>query len=202
MVFACSTMTIFAQTEATTKDGKEVTLYDDGTWEFKKEISETVKVESTSISENMNAESEIKEIYFCESERLDRFFSSPKNKIRGKAKCIIKNGKPQIEFSWETYLGDGNRYFGYLKSGTMVTLKLKGDNNIQLTLTKDLLTEAREKYNVTIFKGTADVTNEQVALLVKYPIETVTVDWKKKPEEYKVDNTDFFRSEFVTLLKE
>ncbi len=197
-----SSIISIAQTqEATTTEGKTVILYNDGTWEYKTEGDEEVKIEPTSISNNVNAEGEMAEIYFSTSDRLNRFFGNPKNKIRGKAKCFIVNGQSKIEFMWETYLGDGNRYFGYLKEGTVVTLKLKDEKQVQLTLGENINTDAREKYHVTIFSGTANVTNEQVALLVKYPVESIMVEWKKKPEEYKAQNTNYFRSEFVKLLK-
>ncbi len=197
-----SSIISIAQTqEATTTEGKTVILYNDGTWEYKTEGNEEVKIEPTSISNDVNAEGEMAEIYFSTSDRLNRFFGNPKNKIRGKAKCFIVNGQSKIEFMWETYLGDGNRYFGYLKEGTVVTLKLKDEKQVQLTLGENINTDAREKYHVTIFSGTANVTNEQVALLVKYPVESIMVEWKKKPEEYKAQNTNYFRSEFVKLLK-
>ncbi len=197
----CSVISIAQTQEATTTEGKTVILYNDGTWEYKTEATEDVKIEPTSISNDVNAEGEMTEIYFSTSDRLDRFFGNPKNKIRGKAKCFIVNGQPKIEFMWETYLGDGNRYFGYLKEGTVVTLKLKDEKQVQLTLDENINTDAREKYHVTIFTGTANITNEQVALLVKYPVESIMVEWKKKPEEYKAENTNYFRSEFVKLLK-
>ncbi len=191
----------FSQTEAKTSDGKEVILYDDGTWEFKKEIKEIANVSSSEISSTKSAQGNTEEIYFATSVRLDRFFGDPQNKIRGKAKCIIDNGQPKVEFTWEVYLGDGNRYFGYLKEGTPISLKLKQNNTINLSLDENVQTDVREKYKVTIFRGTSILTKDQLALLLQYPVETVSIEWKKNAEEYNLENPEFFRKELSQLLK-
>ncbi len=191
----------FSQTEAKTSDGKQVILYDDGTWEYKKEITEVVNASSNEISSSLNAKGNLEEIYFATSVRLDRFFGSPQNKIRGKAQCFIENGQPKIEFTWEVYLGDGNRYFGYLKEGTPISFKLKQNNTINLSLDENVQTDVREKYKVTIFRGTSNLSKDQLALLLQYPVETVSVEWKKNAEEYNLENPEFFRKELSLLLK-
>jgi len=200
-ILAFSPIILFSQIEAKTSEGKDVILYNDGTWEYKKEVKPLVSIESEDLAADKNAKGNTEEIYFSTSTRLDRFFGNPQNKIRGKALCFIENGQPKIEFTWEVYLGDGNRYFGYLKEGTSVDLKLKQNNDINLSLTENILTDIREKYNVTIFKGTANISKEQLALLLQYPVETMSVSWKKNPEEYSLEKPDFFRNEFTSLVK-
>ncbi len=200
-ILALSPILSFSQTDAKTSDGKQVILYDDGTWEYKKEVKKIVNVDSKNFSEAKSIKGNLEEIYFATSERLDRFFGEPKNRIRGKAQCIIEKGQPKVEFTWEVYLGDGNRYFGYLKEGTPVNLKLKQNNNIQLSLTENVQTDVREKYNATIFRGTANISKEQLAILLQFPVETISVDWKKKSEEYTLEKPEFFRKELTELLK-
>ncbi|MCW3807512.1 hypothetical protein [Plebeiibacterium marinum] len=191
---------IFAQIEATTSEGKKVVLYENGTWEYVTEAVTTTEIE-TITSSDLSARGEMQEIYFAVSKRLERFFGSPKNKIRGKSQCQIVNGQAKITFQWETYLGDGNRYFGYLKEGKTLKITLRGGKEIPLTLTENVTTDIRDKYNVTIFSGTALINEDQLSSLLKLPAESVIVDWKKNSEEYKIEDQGFFRTNFTELLK-
>jgi hypothetical protein len=195
-----STVLSYAQLEAVTKDGREVILHENGNWEFKKEL--VVEADTKiKLDKALTGQSEMEEMYFAVSKRLERFFSGTKNKIRGKSMCIFENGQAKIAFQWETYLEDGNRYFGYLKEGTKVSLKMKNNENIDLILSQAVGTDIREKYKVTIFTGTALLSPEQLHMLLTYPVETTVVNWKKDAEEYPVNDGDFYRHTFHELMK-
>lgn len=195
-----STLLIHAQIEAVTKDGREVVLFENGNWEFKKEtvVEADTRIE---LDKSWTGQSKMEEMYFAVSKRLDRFFSGTKNKIRGKSMCVFENGQAKIAFQWETYLEDGHRYFGYLKEGTKVSLKMKNNDSVDLILSQAVETDIREKYNVTIFTGTALVSPEQLHKLLTYPVETTVVHWKKDAEEYPVNDGDFYRHTFQELMK-
>ncbi len=167
--FALSSLLSYGQTEATTTNGKQVILYNDGTWEYKQEIKQIENIGSNNLALDKSIEGNLEELYFATSERLDRFFGHPQNKIRGKAQCFIDKGQAKLGFTWEVYLGDGNRYFGYLKEGTPLSLKLKQIDIIPLTLDENIQTDVREKYKVTIFKGNFQFNKRPISSLNSIP---------------------------------
>lgn len=188
-----------AQIEATTMDGKEVLLYNNGSWEYVVMDTSTVK---TSINSELNVESEMEELYYTVSPRLSRYFGEQKGKIRGRARCKVVNGQVQIAFQWEVILADAYRYFGYIKPGKKITLKTKNNDEIIMLLTEDVDYKVVSKYNYSIFKGTCLVSPEQLDRLLRFPVTEMKVDWKKAPESYQLNNPNFFKDTFSTLLVE
>ena len=195
-------MLAIAQIEATTKDGKTVLLFENGTWEFVTQeniqVSEIVKVE---IAEGLTKESPLSEIYFAESKRLVKYFGPIKGKIKGRAKCMITDGKAKVFFQWELALLDSYRYFGQMKKGKKVTLKTKNNTPIELILTEDIDIEFMDKYKFSILKGACTLTDEEFKLLMNSAVSEIEVDWKKEPETYKVNDSYYFSKTFQELLK-
>ncbi len=188
----------FSQTKAVTEDGKTVLLNDDGTWEW-----QSVKTDTTvSVSKSKDVESDRFENYFTESERLDRYFSNPQNKIRGSSTCVIEGGVAKIKFLWEVYLGDGNRYFGYLKEGTKVSLITNKGEKIDLTLNENVNTELKEKFNVTIFTGTCSLNQQQLSKICNTSIKSIEVFWKKKSEVYALKDVNAFKKAFDSIISQ
>ncbi len=187
----------FSQIKAVTEAGKNVILNEDGTWEWVKEAKKDVVLD---ISEGRNAVSDRCENYFTVSKRLDRFFSNPKNQIRGSSVCVLENGTPKIKFLWEVYLGDGNRYFGYLKEGAKVDLITTSGEKIELTLSEDVKTDIRETYNVTLFSGTATLSQDQLSAILTNSVKSVEVFWKKNSEIYELKNKDDFKTSFGSII--
>ncbi len=188
----------FSQINAVTETGKKVVLNEDGTWKW---VEEDKSKDVLNLSEGINAESDRRENYFTVSKRLDRYFSNPKNQIRGSSICVVENGTPMIKFIWEVYLGDGNRYFGYLKEGAKVNLITNTGEKIELILNEDVKTDIREKYNVTLFSGTASLSQDQLSVILSNSIKSVEVFWKKNSETYELKNKDDFKESFSSIME-
>ncbi len=195
-VFFVISLVSYSQIKAVTDDGRAVLLKEDGTWEWQSDVT----TDEVSVVKVKDGESERSENYFAESKRLDRYFSNPKNKIRGSSTCVIEEGVAKIKFIWEVYLGDGNRYFGYLKEGTKVNLLTNSGEVIDLVLNEDVDTQLKEKYNATIFAGTCSLTKQQLSKLCSTPIKSVEVFWKKNSEVYEMEDSNIFKESFNSIL--
>ena len=191
-----------AQIEATTKDGKTVLLFGNGTWEYVTENNvQKAEVVAVEIEEGLTKESPLEELYYAESKRLVKYFGPINGKIKGRAKCLIVNGQPKVFFQWEVRLLDSYRYFGQMKAGKKVNLKTKNNTSIELVLTEDMDLEFVEKYNFSIFKGACKLSEEQFTKLMNSPITEMEVDWKKEPEAYTLNDAYYFSKTFGELLK-
>ncbi len=191
-----------AQIEATTKDGKTVLLFENGTWEYTSENLEVnTQVDIAKIKEGLTAESPLEELYYAESKRLVKYFGPIKGTIKGRAKCMIVDGQPKVFFQWEVRLLDSYRYFGQMKAGKTVTLKTKKNTPIELVLTEDIDLEFVEKYNFSIFKGACKLNDEQFKILMNSAITEIEVEWKKESETYPVNDAYYFSNTFAELLK-
>lgn len=195
-------MIVAAQIEATTKDGKTVLLFENGSWEYTTENKEhNAQMDDIKIADGLTTESPLEELYFAESERLVKYFGSTKGTIKGRAKCMFVDGKPKVFFQWEVRLLDSYRYFGHMKAGKKVTLKTKNNTPIELILTEDIDLEFVEKYNFSIFKGACKLSDEQFKMLMNSAISEIEVEWKKESETYPVNDAYYFSETFGELLK-
>ncbi|TLX75592.1 hypothetical protein E9993_08510 [Labilibacter sediminis] len=198
LALLCS-FNVFAQIEATTKEGKQVVLYDDGSWEY---VKVDIEVVNADVDNQLTAESEIKELYHAVSPRLKKYFGEQKGKIRGRAKCGVENGQANIHFQWEVFRSDAYRYFGYMKAGVQLTLRTKNNDEIKLVLTENINYNVMEKYNYSLFEGSAQVSPEQLNHLLTFPVTEVEVEWKKKPESYQLNNPAYFKETFSKILSQ
>ncbi|MGQ1785137.1 MULTISPECIES: hypothetical protein [unclassified Saccharicrinis] len=191
-----------AQIEATTKAGKAVLLFENGTWEYAgQETPQTIEFMAVEIEEGLTKESPLSELYYSESKRLVKYFGPVKGKIKGRAKCLFVEGQPKIYFQWELGLLDSYRYFGHMKAGKKVTLITKNNTSIDLILNEDIDMEFVKKYKFSILKGACKLTDEQFKLILNSPISEMKVEWKKEPETYKVNDGYYFSKTFQELLK-
>ena len=191
-----------AQIEATTNEGKKVLLFEDGTWEYvTQENVQTLSASSVDIKEGLTIESPLSELYYAESKRLVKYFGKIKGRIKGRAKCMFVDGQPKIFFQWEVALIDGHRYFGQMKEGKKITLKTKNNTPVELILTEGVKIEFLDKYNYSIFKGAASITQDQLNLLINSPVSQMEVEWKKESEGYPLLDPYYFSKTFNDLIK-
>lgn len=184
---------LFAQTNATTDAGKKVVLYDNGTWIFADTINYNHEVEAAigsvyELASDVNGESEMAELFYDISPKLEKYFGPIKGKAKASSKIVAVSGKVKVHFQFEFTVPDANRYYGRLASGTVVNLYNKKDELIELSLTDDIQFEVLEKYNFSYYKASAWLTPEQAQNLVETPIEYLEVFWKKGTEKYKVSD--------------
>ncbi|WP_068473558.1 hypothetical protein [Saccharicrinis aurantiacus] len=184
---------LFAQINATTEDGKKVLLYENGTWILADttSFSETVQAGAGGVYEldaNVNKESNMGELLYEVSPRLEKYFGPIKGKVKASSKVIAQNGKVKVFFQFEYTLPDANRYYGRVQSGTIIKLYNKKDEEIELSLTDDIKFEVLEKYNFSFYTVSAWLTPEQAQDLFETPVEYLEVHWKKGAEKYKVGN--------------
>ena len=191
-----------AQIKATTENGKAVVLFEDGTWDYvSEETVQGMTAEAVEIDRSLTKESELTELYNAESKRLVKFFGPIKGKIRGRAKCMILEGKPKVFFQWEFGLLDSYRYFGQMKPGKILTIKTKSNASIELVLNEDIEMEYMEKYNYSIMKGACMLNDEQFKMLMNNPVAEIEVHWKKTSESYTMNDAYFFSKSFAELLE-
>ncbi len=219
ILFACNVL--YAQVRATTESGNKVILFDNGTWKYEEKKMTTTAEPETKVNDvpvqdaeqkptpiatlkvdkNKDVESHFEILYFTTSKRLERFFGEENSKTRCKASCSNKNGEVRIHFIWEFPVGDGNRYYGYLKEGSRVTLHLSNGQKLQLALSEKGTWETREEYNFSAFKGqTKQLSHDQLQLLSSLPTVKIEVDWKKNSETYQLDDSSYFVKTLAQVL--
>lgn len=205
----------YAQVRATTESGNKVLLFDDGTWKYEEKklaateskpvqeavVAVPVVVPAIAIDSEKEFETEKTELFNLPSPRLVRYFGEQKGKIRCKLSCSNTAGVIQIHYMWEVPVGDGTRYFGYLKAGTKLTVHMQDGQKVELLVGEDSSIKAMEQYNFTaIYGATKGLTNEQLQALTAQPFRKIEVDWKKKPEDYEIELSTYLMETLPTVF--
>lgn len=192
----------FAQVRATTESGNKVLLFDNGTWKYEeKSVSstseKTIVVPVVAAEVEIDASREIiqsfTEFFYMPSTRLAHYFGDEKGRIRCKLSCENVKGEVKINYMWEMPVGNGDRYFGYFRTGSKLTFHLQNGEEIELVAGEDSKIKARPEYNFTAITGaTQALTQIQIASLLASPVRRFVVEWKKKPEVYELDYSRYF----------
>lgn len=187
----------FAQTIATTSTGKKVILYENGTWQYADSMSENKEKSAANqaplsgeplINTTVEATSSKIDVFSEVSPRLKRFFGEEKSKINCSAQWQNNKGDVLLKFEFLVPVGDGNRYFGYSLEGRTIQLHHADGSATTLTMNKAIAQKFIEKWNVSYFEAACLLNKEQITQLLRQPITKITVDWKKRTEEYEVEN--------------
>jgi hypothetical protein len=205
------TQLCFAQVRATTESGNRVLLFEDGTWKYEEKTVAPVAKETVAavvpvglptvaIDSTKEFETETTELFYLPSPRLVKYFGEERGQIRCKISCSNNNGEIRIHYKWEVPVGDGIRYFGYLKAGTKLTVHMQDGQKIELLVGEDSNIKTMERYNFTAIHGaTKALTNEQLVALTSQPFRKIEVDWKKKPEDYEIELSKYFMETLPTV---
>lgn len=193
----------FAQVRATTESGNKVLLFDNGTWKYEEKAVATITeevvaplvVETAAVAIDTTREitTSFTEFFYMPSQRLVRYFGEQKGRIRCRLSCENSKGVLKVNYMWEIPVGNGIRYFGYLKAGSKLTFYLQNGEKVELVVGDDSDVKARSKYNITAISGTTTaLSQEQIAALIASPVRKLEVDWKKKPEVYELEFSRYF----------
>lgn len=204
----------FAQVHATTESGNKVLLFEDGTWKYEekaaaqttKETAAVVPVVAPAIASviaidaTKEFETEATELFSLPSPRLVKYFGEQKGMIRCKLSCSNKLGEVRIHYMWEIPVGDGERYFGYYKAGSKLTIHMQDGQKVELLVDEDSKIKSMKKYNFSaIYGATQALTNEQLVVLTSQEFRKLEVEWKKKPESYEIDLSSYFIETLPTV---
>ncbi|MCG8582810.1 MAG: hypothetical protein MI866_23000 [Bacteroidales bacterium] len=204
--------------KAITQHGETVVLYENGTWKYEKDITQS---NSTSVTAEtpapvttpvapavalgkveIDASKEVTadkiEICNAVSKKLSRFFGEEKGRVRCSATATNSKGKISLNFEFMMQLGDANRYFGYTTKDRSMTLELTDGSTVTTTFTENIEEKFIEKWNVSYYKASVILSEQDVAKLLQNNTLRMTIDWKKLEEEYQIDDVDGIK----TLLKE
>ncbi|WP_297087717.1 hypothetical protein [uncultured Draconibacterium sp.] len=200
-----------SQVRATTESGNKVLLFDDGTWKYeeKKLTSSVTEIAAVSpeiqpvlkIDSLKELSTEETELFYAESKRLSRYFGEEQGRIRCKVKCVNHLGELKILYHFDIRVADGERYFGYLKKGTKITLHLLEGQQLEFYTSVDVEIEGMDQYNLTKMFGVATLLSaEQVQILTVNPVLKMEIDWKKKSELYELNDSKFFIKTLPQIL--
>jgi hypothetical protein len=196
-----------AQTvKAITQHGETVVLFENGTWKYEKDInqSEAQTVETPAatpvapvaaigavkIDANKEVTADKVEIYNAVSKKLSRFFGEEKGRVRCSATATNNKGKISLNFEFMMQLGDANRYFGYSTKDRTMTLELSDGTKLTTTFTENIEEKFIEKWNVSYYKASVVLNEQDVDKLIQNNTIRMTIDWKKIEEEYQIDKID------------
>lgn len=198
----------FAQIRATTESGNKVLLFDNGTWKYEETIensslsAEVVAVAAINIDSTREITKEPKNLFYLPSPRLVRYFGESGGNIRCKLGCSNNLGVVKLHFSWEFPVSDGHRYFGWFKEGTKVIFIMDNGQKVDLIMGSESSFKAYEKNNYSMISNTSQpLTNMQLSVLSAQTLDKMEVEWKKKPEEYYIDQSNFLIEILPTVFK-
>lgn len=201
----------FAQVRATTESGNKVLLFDNGTWQYEEKpvstvektvlTSEVVSVANIHVDSSRLIATEPKDLFYLPSPRLVRFFGESGGHIRCKLSCSNNLGVVKVHFRWEFPVSDGNRYFGWFKEGSKVTLTMDDGQTVELVMGDESSLKILEKKNYsTVSNASQPLTKTQLAALCAQPFRKMEVGWKKKPEEYDIELSRFLMDTLPTVF--
>jgi len=199
--------------KAITQHGETVVLYDNGTWKYEKDLktSDSVNIKvptapaiSTSnnitIDVNKEATSEKLQLYNAVSKKLARFFGEEKGRVNCSATASNNKGEITLNFEFMMPVGDANRYFGYTAQDRGVSFLLADGTTISNSFTKDVEEKFIEKWNVSYYKASIVLTQDDVNKLIKNNTIRMTVSWKKTEEEYNMDQVTAIQTIIAEVL--
>ena len=198
-----------AQTKAITQTGKTVLLFDDGTWKYEhaeQNISSVATEENTDIvhaplvNDTIIATSSKLDIFSEVSPRLKKFFGAEKSKINCTAEWHNDMGKVSLKLVFLVPIGDANRYFGHTLQDCLITLHYTNNEHSTFTISKDITQKFIEKWNVSYYEGAFSLDEEQINKLLKHPNVKMTVNWKKRTEEYEIKNSTILKKGLIEVL--
>ena len=209
-LFIISAVGAFSQIRATTESGNKVLLLDDGTWKYEEQnVPDNSSVVSTaaiatvavvSIDSSKSEASDPEELFYGESARLVKYFGEEKANIRCKIISSNELGKVTFQFIWEFPVSDGNRYYGWFEE-KKVTFTMEKGEEIELTSGEKSEIKRYERNNYSVLTNTSlPLTTEQIQLLSSQPVRKMSVEWKKKVEEYDVTNRSLIMESLAMIL--
>ena len=194
-----ATMHSTAQVRATTESGNKVLLFDNGTWQYEEKSVNTgqesgptagvvalsvVEIDSTRI-----IETKPDDIFYLPSPRLERYFGESGANIRCKIGCSNNLGTIKLHFIWEFPVSDANRYFGWFEESQVIFTLDDGQKIELVTGDKSDLKRFESSNYSTISNASLPLTPTQIAALSAHPLRKLEVGWKKKSEDYDIDQS-------------
>lgn len=210
IVLLSATVSISAQTvKAITQYGETVVLFENGTWKYEKDlqtnastanamvpaaVAPAITTSSITIDNTKEVTSEKIELFNAVSKKLARFFGEEKGKIRCSVSATNNKGEVMINFEFMMPLGDANRYFGYTAADRPLQFTLTDGTVLKNTFTQNIEEKFIEKWNVSYYKASIVLSDEEVNQLIKSNAIRLQVNWKKTDEEYNIDQTEAIRN--------
>ncbi len=202
--------------KAITQHGETVVLYENGTWKYEKDLQDGSNSQATivpgtstpkaatvttlTIDKSKEVTSDRIELCNAVSKKLSRFFGEEKGRVRCFVTTSNIKGEVLINFEFMIQIGDANRYFGYTAQDRNITLHLTNGQTVTTSFSKNVEEKFIEKWNASYYKASAVIAEEDIYKLLRNPLQKMTVDWKKRAEEYIVDNASGLQLSIAEIL--
>ena len=216
LLVVASAQLSLAQIRATTEGGNKVLLFEDGTWKYhENEIVEVISAEpdaavaaatvatvaAIEIDNTKEVTTDPENIFFLPSPRLVKFFGEKGGNLRCKMSCSNNKGDVKVRFQFEAPVGDGARYFGWFKEGTLITFTMIDGQKVEMTMADEAEIKQMKKYNYSVLSNASvPLTESQLSILASQPFRKIEVGWKKKSEEYDLDRSNYLMETLPTVL--
>ncbi|WP_439184660.1 hypothetical protein [Carboxylicivirga taeanensis] len=210
LILFLTTLTTSAQTiKAITQHGETVVLFENGTWKYEKDlpadtsssdykatvaVRPAVTASALTVDKTREVTSEKTDLFNAVSKRLSRFFGEEKGRVRCAISASNNKGEVSVNFEFMMPVGDANRYFGYTAAERQISLVLADGSVIKSVFSQGIEEKFIEKWNVSYYKASIVLTNEEVNQLLTTNSVRLTVDWKKTEEEYIIDDIEAFKN--------
>ncbi len=212
--WAASAQTI----KAITQHGETVVLFENGTWKYEKELTTesatstpvvpapaatvvaTPMAKSFSVDTTKSLTSGKTEIFNAVSKKLARFFGEEKGRVRCSVSATNNKGEVSLNFEFMMPVGDANRYFGYTAFERNLRFMLSDGTAVNGTFTEKIEEKFIDKWNVSYYKASMILNNEDVTKLINNNAMRLIVDWKKTEEEYIIDHMDAIKNILIEVI--
>jgi hypothetical protein len=203
LVIIASITILNAQTqEATTVSGKKVILNSDGSWKYKE--TEQAKPSPAAQSDCNYTTNEVdeftgkKKLVLRESDFINYTSEDLKKYYKKKDYINCKVGLAQIEntkaayFYWVLQTKEAYKYFGSIKKGATIMVKLVNGDTFELMFSKYDTGETKYDYGYTNYSSYVILDQASIDALKSAEIDKVRMSWSKGYEDYPVSNPRLF----------
>ncbi len=184
-----------AQERAITQSGKNVVLFDNGTWQLEIAAPQTRIVKDTILRKTENTE-----LFYSVSSKLSRFFGDEKGRIKCNFICSSQNGVVRVFFEWYVPVGNADKYFGLSIQDQSLDLVLGDATVVTVTIADHIVNRFLEKSNLSYYAGEAILDQLVIDQLLQQNTIRMKVNWLKNPEEYNIQNTNGLRDALTSVI--
>lgn len=199
-----------AQEVVTTRDGEKIILQEDGTW---KTMDEDKEISSNNESTcNFNV---LEKDHFVEEQWIvmqsASFLSVTKDQHQDIAKwdqftkadlyCLYIGGNFGAYFRFEIASDSAQELLGGLSGDNKLKIFTENNPPIVAAFEDQGVKEEKDFQDVTLYKNNVRLSNDQVEVLLKSPVQKIGIEWDKKYLEYPLNDQYIFRDQLTCIIQ-
>lgn len=199
-----------AQEEVTTKDGRTVTLNQDGTWKYIEKVVETASAPAPSgdcdyatkeVDEFTGNEKYVmnQEVFLTHTSESMKKYLKGKDYTTCNAYCAKIEGMKVVYVNWKILTKEAYKYYGSIQNKAGFTIKLKNGETVELKFANFDTGDVNYNGGYTTYASYIILSESDLATLSKNEVDKLRMSWSKGYQDYDISNTTFFINQLPCL---